>query len=406
MVPKAVASGCSAGRASTQNGRMEAQTAALVMGAGGLAVSAHVLWRAGARQRRQHGWPWWVATLAVSTLVWPLCIWAALRPSTAGNILAAAWLLGWPMAWLAGWRRFHARQQLPGQGWLDGSAWALATLASPWWPWQAVVLLHVYVTAVLCVGRARTADHGLGWTAVAVAAAALPAMFALLEAASAPLDRLLPWWAGLAALWACSLLALASMAERTEQELRASRRRLQVLAGTDPLTGVSNRRHFEAATARRRLRQEATPPVLLLLDIDHFKQINDHLGHATGDRALRLVGHSIQGALRDSDLAVRLGGDEFALLLQGASLPQAMQVAERVVLQVQRLAASHRLPVLSLSFGLVPWRPDEALDEALHRADRALYEAKRQGRSRAVAAHGDDAAPAFSESQRLGLDSP
>ncbi|MCB1997087.1 MAG: GGDEF domain-containing protein, partial [Rhodoferax sp.] len=127
------------------------------------------------------------------------------------------------------------------------------------------------------------------------------------------------------------------------------------------------------------------------------------LGHATGDRALRLVGHSIQGALRDSDLAVRLGGDEFALLLQGASLPQAMQVAERIVLQVQQQAPVHHLPLLSLSFGLVPWRDEEPLDDALHRADLALYEAKRQGRSCAVAAHGDDEAPVFSESQRLGL---
>ena len=151
---------------------MEAQAVALVMGAGGLAVAARVLWCAGARQRRQHGWPWWVATLAVSAVAWPLCTWATLHPSTAGSILAAAWLLGWPMSWLAGWRRFHARQRLPGQGWLDAAAWALATLAALWWPWQAAVLLHVYVAAVLWVGRLRTADRGLGWTAVAVAVAA------------------------------------------------------------------------------------------------------------------------------------------------------------------------------------------------------------------------------------------
>lgn len=405
MVPKPVAPGCRPGPAATQNGPMDAPAGALVMGAGGLAVAAHVLWRAGARQRRQHGWPWWVAALAASALAWPLSTWAVLQPHPAARIAVALWLLGWPLAWLGGWRRFHARQRLPGRPAGDGLLCVAAVLASAWWPWAATAGVHLYVCAVLAVGARRTADHALGMSAGVLAAAAVPTVTLLLGSTGAAFPAAwTPLWSAMAALLACTLLALAAMAERTEQELRASRRRLQVLAGTDPLTGVSNRRHFEIAAARRRQQAAATPPVLLLMDIDHFKLINDHLGHATGDRALRLVGQCIQDALRDSDLAVRLGGDEFALMLSGATLPQAMQVAERVVLQVQRQAPDHRLPLLSLSFGLVPWRDGETLDDALHRADRALYEAKRQGRSCAVAAHGDDETPAFSESQRLGLE--
>lgn len=384
---------------------MDAQAAALLMGAGGLAVAAHVLWQAGRRQPRHHGWRWWVLTLASGTVAWPLCAWAEAAQDAAAHAVAGLWLLGWPVAWLGGWRRFHARQRLPSWPWLDATLACAAWASMPWWGWQGGVLLNLYVAGVLVVGSLRTADRGLGLTAVVMAAAPLPGMlaFAVPNPTAGSTDTLAPLWSAMIALWACGLVALAAMAGRTEQELRASRRRLQVLASTDPLTGLSNRRHFDAAAARRRRRQPDALPVLLLLDIDHFKLINDRLGHATGDRALRLVGQCIQDALRDSDLAVRLGGDEFALLLQGATLPQAMQVAERVVMQVQHQAPVHRLPLLSLSFGLVAWRDAETLDDALHRADRALYEAKRQGRSCAVAAHGDDETPMFSESQRLGL---
>jgi len=405
MVPKPVASSCRARWQATQNVRMDAQGAALVMGAGGLAMAAHVLWRAGRRQPRQHGWPWWVLTLAAGAVAWPLCAWAAAQQSAAGQAVAGLWLLGWPVAWLGGWRRFHARQRLPAWSWLDGVLACAAWVSMPWWAWQGGLLLNLYVAGVLGAGSWRTGDRCLGLTAVVMVTATLPGVLAMAEPAHLPSSpaALTPLWSAMTALWACGLLALAAMAARTEQELRASRRRLQVLASTDPLTGLSNRRHFEAAAAKRRRQQPAAMPALLLLDIDHFKLINDRLGHATGDRALRLVGQSIQEALRDSDLAVRLGGDEFALLLQGATLQQAMQVAERVVLQVQHQAPVHHLPLLSLSFGLVAWRDTEPLDDALHRADRALYEAKRQGRSCAVAAHGDDEAPAFSESQRLGL---
>jgi len=204
------------------------------------------------------------------------------------------------------------------------------------------------------------------------------------------------------ALTLAALTMLALMSERTERELRESRRRLQVLAYTDALTGIPNRRHFEDLAAR--VVHAGRTPVLLLFDIDHFKHINDRLGHAAGDRALQLVGDGLREALRAGDIAGRLGGDEFALLLDGATPPQAVGIADRIVRQLQAAAPSRRLPRdLGLSFGLVHIRPFEPLGDAMHRADQALYEAKRQGRSCVVAAQGGEDQPVFSESQRLGL---
>ncbi len=122
-----------------------------------------------------------------------------------------------------------------------------------------------------------------------------------------------------------------------------------------------------------------------------------------GDRALCLVSGSVLEHLRALDVAGRHGGDEFVLLLRRASTQDAMGVAARIVGEVQRRAEPNQLPLLSMSFGLVQVRAEEDVDAALRRADQALYEAKRQGRSRAVAALGDESQPVFSESQRLGL---
>jgi diguanylate cyclase (GGDEF)-like protein len=140
-----------------------------------------------------------------------------------------------------------------------------------------------------------------------------------------------------------------------------------------------------------------------MFDIDHFKGINDHLGHAAGDRALRLVSRSMQEHLRTQDVAGRHGGDEFVLLLRQTVVRDAMAVAARIVSRIQDQSEEACLPALTLSFGVVQLHHGEAVDDALRRADQALYEAKRQGRSRAVAAIGDEDRPVFTESQRLGL---
>ncbi|MEO7850984.1 MAG: GGDEF domain-containing protein, partial [Rubrivivax sp.] len=201
------------------------------------------------------------------------------------------------------------------------------------------------------------------------------------------------------------LLSFATVqlsSERTEHELRSSRRRLRTLAHIDMLTQVPNRRGFEQL-AQRALQADAPgSATLLLIDIDHFKQINDKLGHAAGDRALQLVSRCTVDLLRANDVVGRHGGDEFVLLLRHSSTDEAMAVAERLVRHLQLQSHAHALPRLSLSFGIVQMRASESIDEVLPRADLALYEAKRLGRSRAVAAD-DEEEPGFRSSQRLGL---
>ena len=118
---------------------------------------------------------------------------------------------------------------------------------------------------------------------------------------------------------------------------------------------------------------------------------------------LCLVSAGLIEHLRAPDVAGRHGGDEFVLLLRRANTHDAMGVSARIVAAIQRRAKAEQLPCLSLSFGMVQVAPGEGVDEALRRADQALYEAKRQGRSRAVAARGNEAQPVFAESQRLGL---
>ncbi|MBI3156652.1 MAG: GGDEF domain-containing protein, partial [Burkholderiales bacterium] len=257
--------------------------------------------------------------------------------------------------------------------------------------------------AMLAAGRSGEDAGTLQLAGGAVALAALAPGVAWMAGAGVPaaggLD--LRALAAVAPLAVVAFALLAMMNERTERELGESRQRLQVLAYTDALTGIANRRHFELLAARVLHARHA--PVLLLFDIDHFKAINDRLGHAAGDRALQLVGQGLRETLRAGDIAGRLGGDEFALLLADASLRQAVAVADRLLQRIQTLAPAQRLPRLGLSFGLVQTRPGEAVDDALRRADQALYEAKRQGRSCAVTAQGEEHRPVFSESQRLGL---
>jgi diguanylate cyclase (GGDEF)-like protein len=158
------------------------------------------------------------------------------------------------------------------------------------------------------------------------------------------------------------------------------------LATVDALTDTLNRRaFFERAESARQLALRLRKPIaLLMLDLDHFKQLNDNHGHACGDQALRLFAATARGVLRDQDLMGRLGGEEFALALPGTSLEGARHAAERLRVAVTELAlpecaSGYRM---SVSIGLVMIEPNEELTAALARADHALYAAKTGGRNR------------------------
>lgn len=176
--------------------------------------------------------------------------------------------------------------------------------------------------------------------------------------------------------------AYAQLAEREAE--------LDHLAHSDPLTGVANRRHFflvgtsEWARAKRHGRALS----VLMVDVDHFKAINDTYGHGTGDETLKALATACRATLRDCDLIARMGGEEFAVLLAEIDLMAAQMVAERL----RQVAAEMMVATdggghlsLTISIGAASLCPDdEALEDVVRRADRALYAAKAAGRNQVV----------------------
>ena len=177
----------------------------------------------------------------------------------------------------------------------------------------------------------------------------------------------------------------ARSAERAREALQRRHDDLRHAADHDALTGLLNRtglaRLNEELETRERL--QGFPYVLVLLDVDHFKQINDHHGHLFGDRALRSVADAVSRAIRSDDIAVRYGGEEFLVVLPNTRLDAGADVAERIRLQV--LAAGLPVP-LTVSVGIADGDPArDSLEGVLDRADQALYRAKSSGRNRVVA---------------------
>ncbi|MCP4399226.1 MAG: diguanylate cyclase [bacterium] len=166
-------------------------------------------------------------------------------------------------------------------------------------------------------------------------------------------------------------------------------KKLRRLATTDPLTGASNRRHFfeTAGLEIKRSQRNNMPLSVMMLDIDHFKNINDTYGHHIGDIALVEVVRICQGTIRVSDLLGRIGGEEFAVLLPETNNEQSKLLAERLRQAIAKIALETSAGVLSLtvSIGLANFAIDApSLEEALKRADHALYSAKESGRNRVI----------------------
>jgi diguanylate cyclase (GGDEF)-like protein len=159
--------------------------------------------------------------------------------------------------------------------------------------------------------------------------------------------------------------------------------RYQELAGTDSLTGIYNRRRFleEAERELARTHRSGESVSLLMIDVDHFKVVNDRHGHIVGDAALEAVANDLRGALREGDLLGRCGGDEFVALLPGCDAEQAVTVADRVqARRVREWEPDGTEPIqLGLSIGVATAQL-ATLDSLLVRADEALYEAKEAGR--------------------------
>jgi diguanylate cyclase (GGDEF)-like protein len=175
-------------------------------------------------------------------------------------------------------------------------------------------------------------------------------------------------------------------------ELMVANTKLEQLATTDPLTGIGNRRRMTEQIAKEleRSRRFMHPLSLLMVDIDHFKNVNDIHGHEAGDRAIVAVSKALAGGMRSIDMASRFGGEEFVLLMPETDLEVAGHAAERLRADVAalRVNGDNGEPIaLTISIGVAASDPGGAPDSPsslLSRADKALYQAKHEGRDRVV----------------------
>jgi diguanylate cyclase (GGDEF)-like protein len=171
------------------------------------------------------------------------------------------------------------------------------------------------------------------------------------------------------------------------EELRRSHRLLEKLAVTDGLTGLYNRNKFDDILADQfaRFERNHRPFAVLMLDLDHFKAINDNHGHAAGDQVLSDVGSILKQSIRSIDYAARYGGEEFVLVVVDTASEAAVEIAERIRAAIarRRLDAQDQRLAVTVSIGVSQSRDDDrGPDEVLARVDQALYQAKRDGRNR------------------------
>lgn len=166
--------------------------------------------------------------------------------------------------------------------------------------------------------------------------------------------------------------------------LEAARNAAERVANTDMLTGLPNRRHTLAFLEKAMVgaRDHGAPLAVAIFDIDHFKRINDEFGHAVGDEVIRRVARRAKASLRDEDMVGRFGGEEFVCILQRSSAQAAELVAERLRKAIEADDGGGDLPPATVSIGLAVYDGELDAEELLHRADQALYTAKREGRNR------------------------
>jgi diguanylate cyclase len=181
----------------------------------------------------------------------------------------------------------------------------------------------------------------------------------------------------------------AAAMEARVQQLEVELRRLSDEASTDALTQVANRRGLERLFADECALAERTgaPLAVGLLDIDNFKKLNDRLGHAAGDTALKALAAAVRERLRPEDQVARFGGEEFVVLLRGLAVEPAREALSRLQRSLTASLFLHESEEVFVTFsaGVTQWRRGEALETVIERADVGLYEAKRTGKNRTCA---------------------
>jgi diguanylate cyclase len=179
-------------------------------------------------------------------------------------------------------------------------------------------------------------------------------------------------------------------AEARIRQLEAELEQVSDLVYQDYLTGALNRRGLEDAFAREFARSErhGTPLSIALLDVDHFKRLNDTYGHQAGDQALRHLAQVIKAILRPSDTVARYGGEEFVILFPDTTLEEAVKIMTRLQRELTKRFFLHdnQRILITFSAGVAQREGPESADSLLSRADEALYRAKQAGRNRVFAA--------------------
>lgn len=187
--------------------------------------------------------------------------------------------------------------------------------------------------------------------------------------------------------------ALQDELKEKNRQLEDLLQKVEYMAITDVLTGLFNRRRFHNVMEKEfeRARRYKTPFSLMLLDIDHFKAVNDSFGHSVGDGVLKDLANLIRGNVREVDTAARYGGEEFSVILPNTKKEDAVNVAERIRKSVEANRFGElggRVVTVSIGISGAPDGPIDSEDKLVRVADYALYEAKRQGRNRTEMAEG------------------
>lgn len=301
--------------------------------------------------------------------------------------------LGFYVALRSGWSRRFADPALT----LAQMIFALMALGLGYHvnpPVRGVLLMFVALVLIFGAFTLRPVScRRLGWFSagvfclvIAYGAVSDPAIFVpLTEAVTAVFVAVtLP----LIGLMAGKLSQVRDDLKTQRKELRAALERMQSMAAHDELTGLPNRReaHKRLEDEARQPRRHGVAPCIALLDLDHFKAVNDTYGHGVGDEVLALFAQQAQTALRQTDVLARWGGEEFLLILPETPRDIAAMVVQRLHEHMRDATTWQGCTagMVSFSAGLTEHRPGEAFDQTIERADAALYDAKRQGRDRCI----------------------
>lgn len=297
----------------------------------------------------------WVL-LVVYALAWPHVAWLVLRRS-ATPVALDRWFFMGDAAMGGVWIALMQFALLPSVLLATMFAISLIAIDGRW-----LLLRGMTTLAVACCVAA--AANGLAFD---------PATDTIELLASLPLLVVFP-------------MTLSAITRGLARRVRAQNHQLRRISSTDSLSGLLNRNHWENAVNAALVRHCCDDAVMLLIDIDQFKRVNDQYGHTAGDEVVRKVGAVIRGSLREGDLAGRYGGDEFGVVLCGVDMHAAATVAERIRSGVACSLFEHANGLrCTLSIGLAPGRPGmRHAREWVKDADAAMYRAKLSGRNRFV----------------------